>query len=140
MQAGNGGKNKKKIKSERYKTELCKNFEETGKCNYGKKCEFAHGKMELKEKPKTLNNPRYKSTACSMFFDDGYCPYGRRCIFKHDERESIKIKSSYYYQFLLTRMKETSQIYSCRMTSRINDWMNPSSSPDTLSEESDTCY
>ena len=40
----------KRIKAENYKTELCKNYEETGKCNYGSKCEFAHGKNELKPK------------------------------------------------------------------------------------------
>jgi hypothetical protein len=44
--------NGKKTKTDRYKTELCKNFEETGKCNYGNKCEFAHGKKDLKERSK----------------------------------------------------------------------------------------
>lgn len=29
---------------------MCKNFEEMGKCNYGKKCRFAHGKHELVDK------------------------------------------------------------------------------------------
>lgn len=37
----------KKNDEEKYKTELCKNFVSTGKCNYGKKCRFAHGKDEL---------------------------------------------------------------------------------------------
>lgn len=31
----------------KYKTEMCKNWVETGKCNYGEKCKFAHGKNEL---------------------------------------------------------------------------------------------
>jgi hypothetical protein len=30
-----------------YKTELCKNFEESRYCRYGSKCNFAHGKDEL---------------------------------------------------------------------------------------------
>jgi len=28
----------------RYKTELCKSYTETGNCRYGTKCQFAHGK------------------------------------------------------------------------------------------------
>jgi len=32
----------------RYKTKMCKNFEITGKCPYGPRCLFAHGKRELR--------------------------------------------------------------------------------------------
>lgn len=31
----------------KFKTEMCKNWSETGRCNYGNKCRFAHGKDEL---------------------------------------------------------------------------------------------
>ena len=31
----------------RYKSELCSNFERYGRCDYGKRCEFAHGHAEL---------------------------------------------------------------------------------------------
>lgn len=34
----------------KYKTEMCKNWIETGKCNYSDKCKFAHGKTELVQK------------------------------------------------------------------------------------------
>ncbi|GFQ64586.1 mRNA decay activator protein ZFP36L1, partial [Trichonephila clavata] len=34
--------------SSRYKTELCRPFEENGSCKYGDKCQFAHGKKELR--------------------------------------------------------------------------------------------
>lgn len=34
----------------RFKTSLCKHFEETGKCNVGAKCHFAHGQVELRGK------------------------------------------------------------------------------------------
>ena len=37
-------------KDPKYKTELCKTFSETGKCPYGFKCRFAHGKEELSKK------------------------------------------------------------------------------------------
>ncbi len=36
----------------KYKTELCKNFSETGFCPYRKKCKFAHGINELNEEKK----------------------------------------------------------------------------------------
>jgi len=32
----------------RYKTKMCKNWEVTGKCPYGPRCLFAHGKRELR--------------------------------------------------------------------------------------------
>ena len=32
----------------RYKTELCRPFEENGACKYGEKCQFAHGMSALK--------------------------------------------------------------------------------------------
>jgi hypothetical protein len=31
----------------KYKTELCRNFELTGRCKYGPKCSYAHGRDEL---------------------------------------------------------------------------------------------
>ena len=33
---------------DRYKTELCRSWEETGFCRYGDKCQFAHGRQELR--------------------------------------------------------------------------------------------
>lgn len=31
----------------KYKTEMCKNWIESGNCHYDVKCRFAHGKTEL---------------------------------------------------------------------------------------------
>lgn len=42
----------------RYKTELCKSFTETGICRYGVKCQFAHGKEEIRP---ILRHPKYKT-------------------------------------------------------------------------------
>ena len=36
-------------KSDMYKTRMCRNYMETGKCNYGKVCQFAHGMKELRK-------------------------------------------------------------------------------------------
>jgi hypothetical protein len=68
--------------SDRYKTELCRSFEETRACRYGSKCQFAHGVRELREMPR---HPKYKTELCKNFHARGACPYGVRCRFIHDE-------------------------------------------------------
>lgn len=78
----------------KYKTELCKNWEEHGFCTYGSKCRFAHGTQELNSKER--QNGKYKSRPCQAFFSTMFCPYGNRCLFKHDERKVEEINSSYY--------------------------------------------
>lgn len=40
-----------------YKTELCQKFEEMGECPYGPKCQFAHGKKELRSRSLVLPGP-----------------------------------------------------------------------------------
>ena len=68
----------------RYKTEMCRPFEETGHCRYGTKCQFAHGISELRG----LNrHPRYKTELCRTFHTTGFCSYGQRCNFIHNEEE-----------------------------------------------------
>lgn len=63
-----------------YKTELCRSFEETGTCRYGNKCQFAHGKAELRP---VARHPKYKTEVCKTFYTVGTCPYGKRCRFIH---------------------------------------------------------
>ncbi|KYR02613.1 hypothetical protein DLAC_00060 [Tieghemostelium lacteum] len=64
----------------RYKTELCRSFAETGACRYGIKCQFAHGKDELRP---VVRHPKYKTETCKTFHSTGSCPYGSRCRFIH---------------------------------------------------------
>ncbi|TRY86291.1 hypothetical protein DNTS_016115 [Danionella cerebrum] len=72
------------VNSSRYKTELCRPFEENGTCKYGDKCQFAHGLHELR----SLNrHPKYKTELCRTFHSIGYCPYGPRCHFIHNAEE-----------------------------------------------------
>ncbi len=78
----------------KYKTELCKKFQSTGKCPYGYKCRFAHGKEELLSKSQGIN---YKKKPCKTFNEKGYCPYGSRCSFRHDERTFSETSFSYFY-------------------------------------------
>ena len=78
----------------KYKTELCKTFSETGKCPYGFKCRFAHGKEELVSK---ILNSNYKKKDCKTFSEFGFCPYGSRCSFRHDERKIEDIHLPFYF-------------------------------------------
>ncbi|KAG1193487.1 hypothetical protein G6F36_000825 [Rhizopus arrhizus] len=81
----NTKKNKKMIENEKkqknlYKTELCRNWEETGQCRYGTKCQYAHGAQDLRE---IERHPKYKTQKCRTFHKTGSCPYGARCTFRH---------------------------------------------------------
>lgn len=69
------------VSSNRYKTELCRGFQETGSCKYGSKCQFAHGEAELRG---LYRHPKYKTEPCRTFYNFGYCPYGSRCHFIHE--------------------------------------------------------
>ncbi|CAN9511586.1 unnamed protein product [Ophioblennius macclurei] len=73
------------LSSNRYKTELCRGFQETGSCKYGNKCQFAHGEAELRG---LYRHPKYKTEPCRTFYNFGYCPYGSRCHFIHEEKIS----------------------------------------------------
>ena len=64
----------------RWKTELCRSWEEKGSCRYGVKCQFAHSAAELR--PVTRHS-KFKTEACRSFMTTGVCPYGARCVFRH---------------------------------------------------------
>eukprot|EP00340_Litonotus_pictus_P006711 CAMPEP_0170528086 /NCGR_PEP_ID=MMETSP0209-20121228/13583_1 /TAXON_ID=665100 ORGANISM="Litonotus pictus, Strain P1" /NCGR_SAMPLE_ID=MMETSP0209 /ASSEMBLY_ACC=CAM_ASM_000301 /LENGTH=255 /DNA_ID=CAMNT_0010819069 /DNA_START=225 /DNA_END=992 /DNA_ORIENTATION=+ len=86
-----------KEKDPKYKTELCKTFEEQGICPYGNTCRFAHGKLDFMPENKEIeNNCMYKLRDCSSFFNLGYCPYGSRCHFKHSPNTLPNINRQYY--------------------------------------------
>ncbi|XP_067337767.1 mRNA decay activator protein ZFP36L1b isoform X1 [Channa argus] len=72
------------VNSSRYKTELCRPFEENGTCKYGDKCQFAHGLHELRS---LSRHPKYKTELCRTFHTIGFCPYGPRCHFIHNADE-----------------------------------------------------
>ncbi|KAI3854386.1 hypothetical protein MKX03_005506 [Papaver bracteatum] len=62
------------------KTELCNKWYQTGVCQYGKHCRFAHGIHELRP---VIRHPRYKTKVCRMVLSGGTCRYGHRCHFRH---------------------------------------------------------
>ncbi|CAI4231551.1 unnamed protein product [Auanema sp. JU1783] len=74
-----------------YKTELCRSWMEHGRCNYGERCQYAHGECEKRQIPR---HPKYKTEACQSFHQTGYCPYGPRCHFIHNEMELLNQPSS----------------------------------------------
>ena len=64
----------------RYKTEMCRPFQEHGACKYGDKCQFAHGSQELRT---VSRHPKYKTDLCRTYHSVGFCPYGPRYHFVH---------------------------------------------------------
>ena len=73
------------LNSSRYKTEMCRPFEESGYCKYAEKCQFAHGIAELRS---LYRHPKYKTELCRTFHTTSFCPYGARCNFIHSEDEA----------------------------------------------------
>ncbi|KAM3875511.1 uncharacterized protein ACN63O_000597 [Diretmus argenteus] len=91
------------LPSNRYKTELCRGYQESGSCKYGNKCQFAHGEAELRG---LYRHPKYKTEPCRTFYNFGYCPYGMRCHFLHEEKISGGPLLSAKFQ----NQRQTSQI------------------------------
>ncbi|RWS27778.1 hypothetical protein B4U80_10329 [Leptotrombidium deliense] len=67
--------------SSRYKTEICRQFEELGQCEYGERCLFAHGSYELRDLPN--RHPKHKTQECNAYAEQGFCTFGPRCSFIH---------------------------------------------------------
>ena len=65
----------------RYKTEKCRQYYETGQCDYGQRCMFAHGIHELNTE--VSRPPKYKTRMCTTFEYHSFCSFGARCAFVH---------------------------------------------------------
>uniref|UniRef100_A0A1I8ISA0 C3H1-type domain-containing protein n=2 Tax=Macrostomum lignano TaxID=282301 RepID=A0A1I8ISA0_9PLAT len=63
------GSRRRDLDTEKYKTELCLNYSESGSCPYGPKCRFAHGKSELRS---VVRHPLYRTVPC-LAFSSGHC-------------------------------------------------------------------
>lgn len=106
----------------RYKTELCRPYEESGACKYGDKCQFAHGLGELRS---LTRHPKYKTELCRTYHTAGFCPYGPRCHFVHNQEEA-RIHNRAVAAFLAAR---------CNSNKR-NVTLSPSLSLDSSSNSS----
>ena len=92
----------------RYKTSLCKNYNSDHGCQYGDKCQFAHGSEELRVCPNIRNVPgmikpiqkvqknilNYKIVKCKNFEREGKCKYGDHCSFAHGDQE-LRVKPNF---------------------------------------------
>ena len=96
-------KGKAKDFKQKYKTELCKFYEMNGKCPFGAKCAYAHGKENLRTK--VTNTTAYRTKKCTQFFEKGYCPYGNRCQFAHQLKTNI-INNPYDEKMSYTKILE----------------------------------
>lgn len=87
---------KLKRKAETHKTIPCRAWKDTGRCNYGEHCKFAHGENDLRkttEEPiKLFNNPRYRTVMCLKYYCLGSCPYGEHCSYIHGEDKKIDLE------------------------------------------------
>lgn len=87
-------KQSEKLKDPKYKSEMCKKYEEKGFCDYGNSCRFAHGKDDLLQNEKDKEDIKYKVKNCMSFHTLGYCPYGIKCNFKHSNIKSLPNKNN----------------------------------------------
>ena len=55
-----------------YKTEMCRNWSEMGHCRYGRTCQFAHGRSELRQ---VSRNSQWKAKPCGSWLN-GMLNYG----------------------------------------------------------------
>ena len=88
----------------KYRTELCKNYECYGYCQFGDNCAYAHGIENLRSK--VTNTTAYRTKKCTQFFEQGYCPYGNRCQFAHQLKTNI-INNPYDKEMSYSKILET---------------------------------
>ena len=109
----------------RYKTMLCKNYNTEQGCQYGEKCQFAHGVEELRTyhgngaQPQTQpgmpqqqmqkNIMNYKIVKCKNFEKDGVCKYGSHCTFAHGDEE-LRSKIDPFTQQQIAQMAQMGQM------------------------------
>ena len=71
---------------DKFKTEMCRNFAQTGQCRYGDKSQFAHGPQDLRARRLPS---QYKTRICRTFSQAGTCPYGSKCRFIHGNESDL---------------------------------------------------
>ena len=98
----------------KYKTEICRNWENEGFCRFGTECIFAHGSQDLNRKLAVPSN--YKTKICKQFTEyPFYCPYGEKCQFLHlpyNPSDQASVKKVKYSMIL----KETLKYVDSKLT------------------------
>jgi hypothetical protein len=80
-----------------YKTQLCRHFEQKGFCNLGEKCNFAHGKEELREAP-----PGTEPTPVASSYNYGG-GFQQKTYQQQPSFTQVDHSSSKYYKTVLCR-------------------------------------
>ncbi|XP_058191882.1 uncharacterized protein LOC131308862 isoform X2 [Rhododendron vialii] len=75
-----GGTSSSGSNSSAYKREICRSWEDSSFCRHGSKCQFAHGKEEVR--PSRFPS-KTKSEICKSYSGSGSCSYGAKCRFSH---------------------------------------------------------
>lgn len=103
------GLNVKKPVPNKYKTEICRNWELEGYCRFGDECTFAHGNLDLNKKVSMPSN--YKTKICKQFAEEPfYCPYGEKCQFLHTTSDSAQKTSNKAFNYSETLKEVTIQM------------------------------
>lgn len=118
------------IDETKFKTELCKNWQTKGFCNYEGKCKFAHGAHELIKK-EFINKNVYKSKPCMSFQSKHFCPYGLRCLFIHQEKPLKQIIETNYYT---KKLNSFDFILSKKISKRLETFVEHSSKKNNVVE------
>jgi hypothetical protein len=79
----------------KYKTEVCKYWADSGYCEFGDQCAFAHGGLDIRQKATVASN--YKTKQCVQYHENGLCPYGVRCQFLHCYRKDCQLNQKLVY-------------------------------------------
>ncbi|CAD8140866.1 unnamed protein product [Paramecium pentaurelia] len=111
----------------KYKTQLCRHFITIGSCALGTRCQFAHGRQELRTNNQVMTNyiqpnmqqnnqvgtqnrvqninpmiANYKTQLCKHFNPQtGQCKNGSTCTFAHGEQELNQINPYLQNQYML---------------------------------------
>ncbi|KAL7205942.1 hypothetical protein ACSBR2_018791 [Camellia fascicularis] len=67
-----------------FKTEICRSWEDFSHCRYGSKCQFAHGKEEVRPSRFPIKN-KSEAQTCKSYSSSGSCSYGAKCRFVHHQ-------------------------------------------------------
>ncbi|KAI1296740.1 mRNA decay activator protein ZFP36L1 [Halotydeus destructor] len=123
----------------RYKTELCRQFQELGTCEYGDRCLFAHGLFELKKLPN--RHPKFKTEKCSAYHQIGYCAFGPRCSFLHGQEDPVILLENLAKQVPTIPMPENifdnSELGEVELDGPVDEWVINLKLDKDLFEDSD---
>ncbi|CAD8058703.1 unnamed protein product [Paramecium sonneborni] len=123
--------NQPQYPNQKYKTQLCRHFITNGNCALGARCQFAHGRQELRTNPNGFQpnsefnipqnqqgtipikvqpvNPmiaNYKTQLCKHFNPQtGLCKNGVTCTFAHGEQELNQINPYFQNQYMLMQQQ-----------------------------------